>query len=284
MTNTPEHIRETLELYDRGELDPSRLLEVQALLRSDPAWQAAWRSFRSETAGIRLNRLKTNLSVLESLEAELKDPEKKTAAGGDPGAVLTSSPESNHIKQASETSQPESMEETIDRNTSEGIRFSRLHQALNGLKAEEKKTADPRPAGGRILVIRRIWLGAIAAGIIGFFLVMQLFNNLNRPKYINQYLITHFDEYILHEKSRSKSEKLTFNKDKEIGYDLFVLQEFTEALPYLQKSWLNSNDTLSFFYLTVSHAALGNNKYFREYKSSPVLQSQLYQILLNKIK
>lgn len=169
MMNTPEYIRERLELYLRGELDTSQAAGVAELIRTDPEWKNIHRQMVIEQQGIRLNHLKLNRQSLQDLEVILTNQEKKIHSEGDLSAPSTLSHRSNDSDGTEVKTEARDMEEeTIDPANQHGIRYSNLRSVLSELKEEEKKR--PGSAGSSKSVstgrgMRRIWLGAIAAGL-----------------------------------------------------------------------------------------------------------------------
>lgn len=288
--NTPEDIRDTLELYLRGELDPVQSAETASLIQSDPVWKEIHGQLLREKQGIRFHSLQSFKKNLVEYETELRNQEKNLNEEGDlsrdPALTYTTKEE----KGVEVKTQSHEMEKnySIDKNTEIGIRYNTLQGQLDKLKQEEKGiggSALPKKNAGRVVGMRRYWW-AVAAGVMvivigGYFLVEN-----QKPEYVNQYLMDHFDEYILHDKYRSANPEEKLDRDKEIGYDLYVLQEFEEAIPYLKRRWEEKRDTVALFYLGVSYAGLGQmdnaTKTTHEIKSNHITYYLLNQIIRNE--
>lgn len=169
MTNTPEYIREQLELYLRGELDSAQATTVAESILSDPDWKNIHRQLVIEQQGIRLNRLKLNRQNLRDLEATLTNQEKKISSEGDLSAPSSLSHRPNDSDGLEVKTEARDMEEeTINPANQHGIRYSNLRSLLSELKEEEKKrdgSAGPTKSLSADSGTRRIWLGAIAAGL-----------------------------------------------------------------------------------------------------------------------
>lgn len=280
--NTSEDIRDTLELYLRGELDLARVAETAGLIQSDSAWKEIHAQMLLERRGIRFHSLKSFKNNLLEYEAEFKNQEKEGDLSQDPAFTYTT----NDEKGVEVKTQSHEMEEnySLDTNTEKGIRYTALRGQLDKLKQEEGKGggALPKKNGGRVVGMRRYWW-AVAAGILILVFGGYYYTELKKPKYVNQYLMDHFDEYILHDKYRSANPEEKLDRDREIGYDLYVLKEFEEAIPYLKRRWEEKRDTLALFYLGVSYLGLGkirkSEKLINNTYSSPE-SKKLYQNLL----
>jgi len=152
-------------------------------------------------------------------------------------------------------------EEIPNKKTLRGIRYHGLVNQLNKLKQEEEirdSSGLPEKKVGRVIVMRRTWL-AVAAGLALLVIGGYFFTENRKSEYVNQYLMDHFDEYILHDKSRGNNPGEKLDQDKEKGYDLYVLKEFEEAIPYLKRRWEEKGDTLALFYLGVSYSGIGKH-------------------------
>lgn len=276
-------IRSQLDLYLRGELDTNRMSEIKTLIDTDPAWYSTYHALLTESRGIRMTALQDLTSRLQSLE-------KTIAPQGDlspsPSSISTTNEtedlENNYTPPAKglEAEEPASSPLLI-----QGIRYTTLRDELRKLQDVEKgikKNDSGGSGGGRVLRMRYWW--AVAVGVVvmvvgGYFLSQHE----SRPKYVNQYLLDHFDEYVLHDKVRGSTDttnKEEWDRDKEIGYDLYVLQEFEEAIPYLERRWERKRDTLALFYSVICHIVLENKEY---YKNKKYLNDSLNK-KLNKIK
>lgn len=264
MKNTPEYIKELLELYLRGELDSSKASEVAESIRTDPVWKNIHHELLIEQQGIRLNRLKLNRQSLLDLEATLANQEKKISSEGDLSLdpALTNTTFNSKGVEVNSSSYEMKEDYSIDKNTAKGIRYTSLRGQLHRLKEEEAAMAGstlPKKNGAKVLGLKSYWW-AVAAGVLLLVFGGYYYTELKKPKYVNQYLLDHFDEYVLHDKVRSSTPVDTFDRDKEIGYDLYVLKQFEKAMPYLERRWKNSNDSIALFYLFISASAIGDSE------------------------
>jgi len=288
--NTPEDIRDTLELYLRGELDTAIAAKTASLLESDAAWQEIHAQILLEKRGVRFHSLQSFKNNLLEYETELINSEKNKENQGDLSHDPALNYTTNDVKGVEVKTQSHEMEEnySIDQNTEKGIRYSSLRGQWDKLKKEEAGmggSALPKKNGGRVVGMRRYWW-AVAAGVMILVFGGYYFNELNKPKYVNQYLMDHFDEYVLHDKVRSATPVDTFDRDKEIGYDLYVLQEFEEAIPYLERRWEEKRDTLALFYLKICLKVLGQREFKLKDKNSinSITLDSTLNNLINKLK
>lgn len=255
------NISSILSQYLRHELPPTRMSEIKALITTDPAWKTTYETLTSTTQGIRLTTLTDLRSQLQNLEADIKKSENNGHSVGD----LTSP--ATYIYESNEKTNLENTDHTPpDPMTVQGIRYITLKDELKKLKSEEKKLIteaskknEPVGSGAKVVGMRKWWWAVAASALlvvsIGYFILDQN----KKPKYVNQYLLDHFDEYVLHDKVRGTATDTAWDRDKEIGYDLYVLQEFEEAIPYLKRRWERTGDTIAFFYLEVCKKATNPN-------------------------
>jgi hypothetical protein len=69
------------------------------------------------------------------------------------------------------------------------------------------------------------------------------------------------------------------------AYDLFALQEFNAAIPYLEELWTEDKDGLALFYLIASHYFIGNEEVARELyeRNALTLEQKQIDILETKL-
>ena len=277
------NISSILTQYFRHELSPTRMSEIQHLITTDPTWIKEYQSILSLTQGIRH-------TTLTDLQSTLKNFEKTITPSGDLSTSTT------YIYESNETSGLETTplthrdgHEAPDTRLIQGIRYTSLQDELKKLQKIENtvkehieqntKKNERAPKGARVIGIK--WW-AIAAGLAvlvaaGYFTL----NQNKKPKYVNQYLLDHFDEYVLHDKVRAAGDttnKEEWDRDKEIGYDLYVLQEFEEAIPYLERRWEKKRDTLALFYLEVCKYSLGYDNLINYNYFNTIQLNKLFKI------
>lgn len=273
MPEENNNISSILTQYLRHELPPTRMNEIKQLITNDPAWKTTYETLTSISQGLRHTTFTDLRSQLQSLEADIKKSENNGHSSGDLASPTTYIYESNE-----KTNLENTVHTPPDHATILGIRYTTLHDELKKLKSEEKKLHTETSkkngtagSGARVLGMRRWWWAVAASALlvisIGYFILEQN----KKPKYVNQYLLDHFDEYVLHDKVRGTASDTAWDRDKEIGYDLYVLQEFEEAIPYLERRWERTGDTLALFYLEVCLWGIGKNSnkkkiiYFNNY-------------------
>ncbi len=281
MPEENENISSILSQYLRHELPPTRMAEIKHLITNDPAWKSTYITLTSTSQGIRHSTLTDLRNQLQSLEADIKKSENNGHSSGDLASHTTSIDESN---------EKSNLENTVhtppDPMTIIGIRYTTLHDEFKKLKSEEKKLHTETSkknetvgSGVKVVGMRKWWWAVAASALlvisIGYFILEQN----KKPKYVNQYLLDHFDEYVLHDKVRGTATDTAWDRDKEIGYDLYVLQEFEEAIPYLKRRWERTGDTLALYYLYISNIALGKNEI-----ANDILKNEHKFILKNKFK
>lgn len=285
MMNTPENIREQLELYLRGELDSAQAAQVSEFIHSDSEWKTIHRQMMIEQQGIRLNQLKSNRQSLRYLEATLADQEKKIHSEGDlsaPSALSHRPNDSDGLEVKTKARDME--EETIDPANQHGIRYSNLRNVLYELKDEEKKGAGSAGPSKSISIgtgMRRIWLGAIAAGIL-FLVVSGAIILLNKTNNYNQNLLERFDDLVLNDYKRTNT---TFPVETNIikGYNFFYLKKFKKAKPILQNNWNVYQDTLSLYYLGLTNLIINKTQIGID-QLQIVENNKLFKSNISKIK
>ena len=244
--------RDRLDDYLMNRLEAADRKVVEQLIASDPDWKEAFEQQQLLKSGLAQSHLVNRLN-------QLRDLEKKRTGAGD----LTGEPA---LKSDGEAGRPENVpmehEEIPD---VQALRYHSLMQVSRRLRGmEDRRISDGvRLKGGRR---RWLWGLGVAASVI---LVVGL-GLWMRPKepYRNQYLLAHFNEYVLHNKTRSTEPQPGPKNWK--GYDLYVLQDFQAAIPYLKEEWEINRDTLALFYLGVSYAGVGELE-----KSEKILEKLL---------
>lgn len=168
--NTPDHIRDTLERYLRGELDTREAEVIAASLQADPSWQEVYRQLLLEKLGIRYYNIQSFKNILTDYESEIKIQEKNSGSAGylstDPSLNYTT----NDLKGADVKTEAHEMKEdhTTDKKTIQGIRYTSLKGKLDIFKQEEVSIGGavlPKKNEGKVVRLRKYWL-AVAAGLL----------------------------------------------------------------------------------------------------------------------
>lgn len=131
----------------------------------------------------------------------------------------------------------------------EALRINELkkHKALIDnieLEYTEKKS--------KLLQIRT--LRTIAACVSIFICSLFLFNIYN----------VEFDptDYAIHTSVRSDIQSPLYNQDQLKAYNLFIIGNYTDAIPLLKELRVSQDDTISQYYLALSYYALGETTRF----------------------
>ncbi len=283
----PDQIRTQLESYLRQELDPTRMAEVKELIVTDPDYKSTFTALQSEIQGIRLNHLDQLKSKLQSLEANQKISENNPSLPGDLSQNPTSTSESNGTDELlTTTKRPEStiQDSPPDPLMVQGIRYTTLRDELKKLQGEERKlggSGEIKKDSPRVVGLRRYWW-AVAAGVAVMVIGTYYFKENNKPKYVNQYLLDHFDEYVLHDVERGSTDKQIDNELLQ-GYNLYYLKDFKNALPILKKNWIDKSDSLSLIYTSVIFKIQGNESEFKK-TDSLLYSNSKYRSIKLKLK
>lgn len=85
------------------------------------------------------------------------------------------------------------------------------------------------------------------------------------------------EQSIIHKTVRSAESENNLTVEQRIAYDLYVLQEFEDAIPRLEQLWENQSDTLAYFYLGASYFFTGRRDKAGRIFADPILtQDSIY--------
>lgn len=159
------------------------------------------------------------------------------------------------------------------------IRQHALDDKIEMLRSEENKLASQDTNKARIMPLFR-WVAVAAAVIfLAIFLIPGLLKDDDTIK--NPYLAEHFDEqYVLHQTTRGNNPDPKISKEQERAYNLYRLQKFHKAIPYLEKLWEEKRDTMALFYLNVSKVAIGEHGEF----SPEIFKEDEFAKLISELK
>ncbi len=141
----------------------------------------------------------------------------------------------------------------FQKSTKEGSRFKDLSEKLDLLKSFEEDISKTNNRKRKI----KIWISiGVVLSILLAWIIFKQFNEEELTKE-QRLLVENIDNYVVHELSRSNNSNISLTKDQEIGYGLFVLEEFSKAIPTLLELWEMEKDTLALYYLGLSYLAEG---------------------------
>jgi len=166
----------------------------------------------------------------------------------------------------------------------DSLRISALNTKLKMLQDHEAGlkmvSAASSPKGSFWIKVLGISLILIIAAAVYF----AFFGNKLDENYQKDILMVENigDDFILHKTLRSSNDASGLSIEQRKAYDLYAIQEYRDAIPYLKELWQNQKDTLAYFYLGVSYFATGQQEKANEVLSDPALsQNSTYS---DKIK
>lgn len=258
--------RDRLDDYLMNRLEAADRQAVEHLIATDPGWKEAFEQQQLLKSRLAQSHLVSRLN-------QLRDLEKRRSGPGD-------LPDDSALMAGDAAGRPDNSP-AMDEDTPDvqALRYHSLLQVtrqLRKLEEDQNKSDGKSQRGGRR---RWLWGLGIAASVV---LVLGLWPWM-RPKepYRNEYLLAHFNEFVLHNKTRSIEPQGGPKNWK--GYDLYVLQEFKAAIPYLKEEWETNRDTLALFYLGVSYAGVGEMEKANQVLSMSIFHKWRKDLNYNKL-
>lgn len=249
--STPEEIRDTLELYLRGELDPAREADTNSLIQSDPVWQEIHAQLVREKQGIRYHTLQTFKNNLFEYETKLNNSEKNQEKEGDLSRNPALNYTTNDDKGVEVKTQSHEMEEnySIDKNTVKGIKYSAFRGQLEKLKQEEAGmggSALPKKKGGRVVGMRRYWW-AVAAGLL--ILVVASWPWIRPQTYAEKLIASGFVVPEMTDLVRGTTED-SIQMIVQKAYGAYAEGDYKLALKYFESIPIQENENYYKYYIT----------------------------------
>lgn len=169
----------------------------------------------------------------------------------------------------------------------QAVRITALQEKMEMLKKADEEGLKKKASylTGTKSIRRWLILIFLFAGItaVAYFI-------LRSPVKVQEPMAAHTDlmeQSIIHKTVRSAESGNNLKVEQRIAYDLYVLQEFEDAIPRLEQLWKNQSDTLAYFYLGASYFFTGRSDKAGRIFADPILaQDSIYaekiKLLLNK--
>lgn len=142
----------------------------------------------------------------------------------------------------------------------ESIRYNTLKE--NKVIIDNLESAYINNNSSKIMKIT--WLKSVAAVLVVLVAATLIFR-LNSSEF-------NPEDYIIHDTLRSEENTKYSNKQLQ-AYNLFVLEDYTSAIPILKELSKNTKDTVSIYYLTLSYYATEDIESFNSTKKDPRIKN-----------
>jgi hypothetical protein len=230
---------ELLEAYLAGTLPGQEKKVVEERLLSDQEFINLYDTLKTLPQAARRSHLESKRDQLLELEERLRQAEESGLTPFRDGAAEQSgqTPFTVSDEAFGEGPRAGTAGESISEK-GEKLDDAPLHQDSSNVQS----SALPRK------VIRRWWMGVAAGVVILMGALFFMTDRRTEGSAGRQYVLDHFEQFILHDKSRGAGTEIQAEIDKR-GYDLFVVQDFLSAIPILRSNWELASDTMSYFYL-----------------------------------